>query len=67
MSAIEILFAALNAEFGVVVESEDVERLKQRLSVARAKDPQFAVLSICTSPFAPTSQIWIVKNERPTD
>lgn len=55
-------YAALAAERGIVLETNDRERLKQKLYVARkeAADPDLEKLSIRTSPDSP-NQLWIDK------
>lgn len=62
-SKIELLYEALRSPFGTVVESEDPERLRQQLYPLRKEDPDLAVLSFVISPFNPTTDLWIVKNE----
>lgn len=62
-SAHEILYMALNSKWGIVVKTDNVEGLKQRLAAKRKKNELFSTLSICTSPFSPTGEVWIVKHE----
>lgn len=55
-----LLYAALDAEYGVVVETSDAERLRQKLYAIRKEDLEvFASLSFILSPF--NSDLWIVK------
>ena len=61
---IELLYRAYNSELGIVVETTDPERLRQRLYAERKKDPDLACLSFNISPTHPQSQLLIVK--RPT-
>ena len=62
---IELLYAALLSPLGVVVETTDVERLRQKLYAIRreAKDEALAELSFVPSPTSDT-QLWIVKKSR---
>lgn len=59
---LQLWYQALAAEKGVVVETNDREKLKQKLYAARkeAKDPALNALSIRTSPDDP-NQLWIDK------
>ena len=63
----DLLLEASLAEIGIVVEvptAADVERLRQRLYVAKREDPAYANLSFLVSPEA-DNQLWIVKKEDP--
>lgn len=60
-NAVELLYLAFNSPFGIVVETSDPERLRARLYPARKQDPELDCLSICVSPIAPASELWIVK------
>lgn len=65
MNSSEILehwYRALHAEIGICLLTDDLERLRQKLYVARrdANDPSLDALSIVTSPISP-NQLWIVK------
>lgn len=57
----EILVSATEAEHGVVVETNDPERLKQKLYAEMKKDDMFEGLSCCTSRTNPGGEVWIVK------
>lgn len=57
---LEVWYAALAAQFGVVVETDDPARLKQKLYAARQGHPDFEGISIKTSPFH-DNQLWLVK------
>lgn len=59
---IEHLYSALHSEFGVIVRTNNVERLRSRLYLLRKEDPSLAAVSITTSPTAPDSELWIVRN-----
>ena len=58
---IEHLYRALTAQFGVVLRTENVERLRAKLYVLRKQDPDLAVLSINISRTSPETELWIVK------
>lgn len=55
---IEVLYASLHADFGVVVETEDAERLRQKLYAIRKENPDFLPLAFVLSPF--DSTLWII-------
>jgi hypothetical protein len=59
---INLWYQALATPFGVIIETDDPERAKQRLYALRAKSPDSDLqsLSIITSPDNP-KQLWIVK------
>lgn len=59
---IELLYAALNSEFGVSIETSDPVRLRAKLYTLRKQDPALQCLSLTISPTAPASELWIVKN-----
>lgn len=58
---IEHLYRAMNSEFGVVVQTNNVERLRAKLYAERKKDPDLAALSINISRTSPETEIWIIK------
>lgn len=58
---LDLLYRALASERGIVVETSDPERLRQKLYAERKKDPDLAQLSINISRTQPENQIWIVK------
>lgn len=57
-----IWYSALAARYGIVVETDNVERLKAKLYDARSKtgDPMLNDISIRPSPFN-KSQLWLIK------
>jgi hypothetical protein len=61
---IEFLYAALNSEYGIIIETTDVERLRQQLYKIRREVPDagFDALSFVPSP-TNEAQLWIVKRE----
>lgn len=61
----EILYQALNSEFGIEIEIlGNYQASLMRLYAARRKDPDLDILQISRSPRSPT-HIWIVKTDRP--
>ena len=62
---IDLWYQALRQPFGVKVDTNDAERLKARLYMARkdADDPALAALMIQTSPLNPTGQLYILHRE----
>ena len=58
----EMLYSALLAEVGIIIETDDIELCKQRLYAARrqAADPALKVLSFIVSP-TNHKQLWILK------
>lgn len=63
----ELLYEALNTEFGLIVTTNEPDRLKQKLYAIRKEDPALGVLSLVTSPTAPAGEIWIVRKETPDE
>lgn len=55
----EVLYSALQSPVGIVVETEDPERLRQRLYGIRKEHKDFAPLSFIISPFN-GRDLWIV-------
>jgi len=60
---IELLYQALEAEIGIKVETNDVEKLRQKLYRLRGKDPLFEHLSFIVSPTNPNAELWIMKRK----
>lgn len=62
---LEPWYQALDAEFGIVLETNMRDVAKGKLYAARkeADDPELAGLSIVVSPTSPESQLWIVKRK----
>lgn len=56
----EILYNALASEYGIVVETDDAERLRQKLYAIKRECEDFAPLSFIISPFNGVD-LWIVK------
>lgn len=59
---LEMWYAALGSPLGVIVETDDTERCKQKLYALRAtaNDPDLESISICTSP-TNLQHLWLVK------
>jgi len=58
---IEYLYRAINSSLGVVLQTNNPERLRQKLYAERKKDPDLAALSINISRTAPETEIWIIR------
>lgn len=56
----ELLYNALSAERGIVVETNDPERLRQRLYAIRRESEDFTPLAFIISPLNGLD-LWIVK------
>ena len=65
---LELLYAAVHSERGVVIETDNAEFLRQKLYRLRSEDPAFADLSFIISPINGID-LWIIKvpNVRGTD
>lgn len=61
---LEILYSAYNAEIGVIVRTDNPERLRQKLYAERKKDPDLACLSFRISPTNPDSELFIMRNTK---
>lgn len=60
---LELLYRALTVPKGIVVETEDPEKLRMKLYALRKLDPQFEVLSFRISPINPASELWICRGK----
>lgn len=58
---IDLLYRALNSEFGIVVNTSNPELLRQKLYAERKKDPELSRISFTISRTHPESQLWLVK------
>jgi hypothetical protein len=54
-----LLYEALDSEIGIVVETPDAERLRQRLYAERKRVPEFSQLSFVISPMN-GRDLWIL-------
>lgn len=61
---IEHLYSALHSPLGIVIQTDNAERTRQKLYRARRElmNPELDKLSLVISPTDP-SQLWIVKND----
>lgn len=57
---LQLLYDALAADFGIEVETDDPERLRQKLYPLRKADELFAPLAFLISPFD-MQKLWILK------
>jgi hypothetical protein len=55
----ELLYAAVNSPYGVLVETDDAERLRQKLYAIRRDNKDFAALSFVISPMNGVD-LWIL-------
>ncbi len=60
MQLSELLYQALGSELGVVVETNDPERLRQKLYSIKKEIPDGDRLSLIISPLNP-ADLWIIK------
>jgi len=65
INLVELLYAAYHSEFGVCVETNDPERLRQKLYPLRKENPDFEPLAFIISPLNP-SDLWIIKQPKET-
>ena len=66
MNHIELLYQAYASDLGLVIETNDAERLRQKLYPLRKTHSDFAVLSFIISPLN-GKDLWIVKQGGKTD
>jgi hypothetical protein len=63
---LELLYDALRTPFGLVVETNDAERLRQKLYSARKEVAEFECLSFVISPLNGVD-LWILKKGLPDE
>lgn len=61
----ELLYAAYHSEHGVVIETNDAERLRQKLYPMKKDNPDFENLAFIISPLNP-ADLWIIKQPKET-
>lgn len=63
LGAVELLYRALDTNFGIEVRTSDPKRCREKLYAARreAGNPQFEQLSVTPGRISPDNTIWIVK------
>lgn len=57
------MYDAMRSPFGVVVQTEDPERLRQRLYALRKDYPDLAILAFVISPTNPATDLWILRTK----
>lgn len=62
---VELLYAAYHSELGVVVETNDAERLRQKLYPLRKEQEMFECLAFVISPLNGID-LWIIKQPKET-
>lgn len=62
-SLISLLYSAMESPCGVIIATEEPERLRQKLYKLKRENPAFAALAFQLSPTNPTSELWIVKRD----
>lgn len=62
---LELWYTAFRSELGVVIETNDPERLRQKLYAVRkaTDDPDLACLHLVISPLNP-GDLWIIKQPK---
>lgn len=64
---LEVLFTALNSEFGVVVTTDNPVLFKQKCYLLIKEYPELSELSLATSRTDPHGEVWIVKKRIESD
>lgn len=64
---LELWYRAFASTFGIVILTDNPERLKQKLYAARkdSLDPDLESISIIQSPTDPNNEFWLVKKDAP--
>lgn len=62
---VELLYAALGSEYGLIVQCDEPARLRPLIYATRASlnDPELEHIAILTSPFNPEGEIIIFKKQ----
>lgn len=60
---LDLLYSALHSELGVVVATNDPERLRQKLYPLKKENPDFEPLAFVISPLNP-ADLWIIKQPK---
>lgn len=60
----ELLYRALESPYGIAVETEDPNHLRQKLYPIRKTTPEFDPLAFCISPLN-ANDLWIIKQGTP--
>lgn len=65
MKEAELLYTALQSEYGIEIEYHGNYQVSlQRLYAARRADPDLEVIQICRSPTNPQTHLWLVKSDK---
>lgn len=66
---LELLYKALDSQFGIVVSTDDVERLRAKLYAERraVQNPAFEDLVFKPSHANPTTELWIARKHPRTE
>ena len=56
-----LLFAAINSPLGIIVQTSDPERLRQKLYPLRKANPAFSCLHFVIPPTNSGTRLWVVK------
>jgi hypothetical protein len=68
---LDLLYRALHAEYGIVVTTNSIDRLRQKLYAVRREsgDEDLSLLSLVVSPTNPETELFILRrpNDRPTE
>jgi hypothetical protein len=65
MELVELLYTAYHADFGICVQTNDAERLRQKLYALRKENPDFDPLSFIISPLNGID-LWVIKQPKDT-
>ncbi len=60
----EELYRALASPVGIILRTNDVNLLRQRLYTLRKEDEALGVLSFSPSPTDPNGELWITHNDK---
>ena len=60
LTLVNLLWEAVHSPFGIIVETNDAERLRQKLYPLRKDDPSFTPLAFVISPMN-GRDLWILK------
>ncbi len=63
LDLLERMYEALRSPFGVVVKTEDPERLRQKLYALRREHTDLLILSFVISPINPSTDLWIIRTK----
>ena len=63
LQLLELLYQALAEPFGIILRTNSVHRLRQRLYDVRKDKPELSRLSFHPSPIEPETELWIRNNE----